>query len=148
MKAQHLIPILFLEAFCTVSAQTNTIHTEPASIELEASNILNVKGRDAFVPPPPGSIQFDDSQPTIDVQDFLQVYKSMSGLELVIDSRAAKIHTPFKSHAKKTDWFTRANALKLIETNYLEEAGIVITHIDDKRVSVTYNDALPIKKQP
>jgi len=97
---------------------------------------------------PPGTIHFDDSQPTIDVQGILQIYKPMSGLELVVDSRAAQIHTRFLSHAKNTDQFTRAEALKLIEKNLLEDAGIVITHIDDKRVSVTYNDALPIKKQP
>ena len=97
---------------------------------------------------PPGTIHFDDSQPTIDVQGILQIYKPMSGLELVIDSRAAQIHTRYLSHVKITDQFTRTEALKLIEKNLLEDAGIVITHIDNKRVSVTYNDALPIKKQP
>ena len=82
------------------------------------------------------------------MQGILQIYKPMSGLELVIDSRAAQIHTRYLSHVKITDQFTRTEALKLIEKNLLEDAGIVITHIDNKRVSVTYNDALPIKKQP
>jgi hypothetical protein len=94
---------------------------------------------------PVGSFHFDDSQ-KIDVQGILQIYKAMSELELVIDSRAAQIHTPIVSHAKLTDSFTTVEALKLMEKNLLEEAGIVIIHLDDKRVSVTYNDALPIKK--
>ena len=34
MKIQHLIPIMFLAAFCTVSAQTNTAPTESRSIKL------------------------------------------------------------------------------------------------------------------
>ena len=80
------------------------------------------------------------------MQGILQIYKPMSGLELVIDSRAAQVHTPILSHVKQTESFTRAEALKLMEKNLLEEAGVVITHLDDKRVSVTYNDALPIKK--
>ena len=36
--------------------------------------------------------------------------------------------------------------MKLIEKAMLEQAGIVITHLDDKRASVTCNDALPIPK--
>lgn len=95
-------------------------------------------------PPPVGGIQFDDTQ-QIDVQGVLQLYKAMSQLQLVVDSRAAQIHTTIKSGAKREQSFTRPEALKLIEKNLLEEAGVVLTHIDEKRVSVTYNDALPIK---
>ena len=35
MKLQHLIPILFLAASCTASAQTNTAPTESKSIKLD-----------------------------------------------------------------------------------------------------------------
>lgn len=31
-----------------------------------------------------------------------------------------------------------------MEDALIKQAGIVITHLDDKSVSVTYNDALPI----
>ncbi len=93
---------------------------------------------------PVGSIHFDDSK-QIDAQGMLQIYMAMSGRQLVIDSRAAQIHTTIKSHVKFDEQFTHDEALKLIEKNLLEEAAIAITPIDDKRVSVTYNDALPTK---
>jgi hypothetical protein len=91
-----------------------------------------------------GTIHFDDSQ-QIDAQGILQIYMAMSGRQLVIDSRAAQIHTTIKSHVKIEQRFTHDEALKLIEKNLLEEAAIIITPIDGKRVSVTYNDALPTK---
>ena len=91
-------------------------------------------------------IHFDDSQ-KIDVQGVLQIYKPLSGFELVIDSHAAKVVTPITYGVPNTKSFSRDEAIKLMEKTLLEEAGIVFTHLDDKRVSVTYNDALPIKKQ-
>ena len=39
MKIQHLIPILFLAAFCTVSAQTNIAPAESKSIKLDTNGI-------------------------------------------------------------------------------------------------------------
>jgi len=39
---------------------------------------------------------------------------------------------------------TKAEALKLMEKALIEQGGVVITRLDDKRASVTYNDALPI----
>jgi hypothetical protein len=42
--------------------------------------------------------------------------------------------------------YSRAEALKFMEKTLLEQAGIVITHLDNKQLSVTYNDALPIKQ--
>jgi len=81
-----------------------------------------------------------------DVQDALRVYKQMSGLELVIDSRAAKIHTPIAFSQAYSAMYRPIDATRYLEKILLERAGIVITHLDDKRVSVTYNDALPVNK--
>ena len=87
-----------------------------------------------------------DSSLKNDVQMTLQLYKAMFGLELLIDSRAAQVKTPIIWQVKVTDGFTGDEARKFMEKTLLEQSGIVITRLDDKRVSVTYNDALPIKK--
>jgi len=39
MKIQHIIPILLLAGFCTVSAQTNNTPAEPISIKLDNNGI-------------------------------------------------------------------------------------------------------------
>jgi hypothetical protein len=41
----------------------------------------------------------------------------------------------------------KSELMKSIERDLIEQAGIVITRLDDKRASVTYNDALPITQQ-
>jgi hypothetical protein len=87
-----------------------------------------------------------DSSVHNDVQMTLQLYKVMFGVELLIDSRAAQVKTPIVWPVKVSEGFTEDEARKLMEKTLLEQSGIVITHLDDKRVSVTYNDALPIKK--
>ena len=59
------------------------------------------------------------------VGQVLPIYKELSGLELVVDSRVKNVR---------------------IEKELLEQAGVIITHLDDKRASVTCNDALTITK--
>jgi hypothetical protein len=88
---------------------------------------------------------FDDSQ-KIDVQGVLVLYKAISNSELLIDSCAAKVVTPIKYAVEAGKSFSKEEALKLMEKTLLEKAGIVLTRLDEKRVSVTYNDALPIRK--
>jgi hypothetical protein len=88
---------------------------------------------------------FEDSQ-KIDVQGVLVIYKAIASSELLIDSRAAKVVTPIKYEVEVGKSFSKEEALKLMEKTLLEKAGIVLTRLDEKRVSVTYNDALPIKK--
>lgn len=88
---------------------------------------------------------FDDSQ-KIDVQGVLVIYKAISSSELLIDSRAAKVVTPIKYEVEVGKSFSKEEALKLMEKTLLEKAGIVLTRLHEKSVSVTYNDALPIKK--
>jgi hypothetical protein len=94
-----------------------------------------------------GGIHFDDSK-KIDAQGVLVIYQAISQLELIVDSRAKEVHPLIIYHVKFGKAFTKSEALKLMEKTLLEEAGIVITHLDDKRASVTYNDAIPIKKEP
>jgi hypothetical protein len=73
----------------------------------------------------------------------LQFYKEVTGLELVSDSRVRTVRHLITVQAKTTRIEEMA---KLLEKTLLEQAAIVITHLDAKRASVTYNDALPITK--
>ncbi len=85
-----------------------------------------------------GSIDFKGAP----VQQVLDLYKALSGLDLFVDSRVKTIPTPIKLQFSGT----KLEALKRIEKALLEQSRIVITHLDEKRVSVTYNDALPIAR--
>jgi type II secretory pathway component GspD/PulD (secretin) len=71
-------------------------------------------------------------------------YKKMSGLEFIVDSHVKRVTSPVT--LKTTTPLTKGEALKLIQTALLTQAGIVITPLDDKRVSVTFNDALSITR--
>ena len=79
----------------------------------------------------------------VPASEVLTIYKKMSGLEFVIDSHVKQVTSPV---TLKTTPLTKAEALKLIQTALLTQAGIVIMPLDDKRVSVTFNDALPITR--
>ena len=68
----------------------------------------------------------------------------MSGLEFVVDSHAKRVTSPVTF--KTITPLKKEDALKLIQSALLKQAGIVITPLDDKRVSVTFNDALPIAR--
>jgi hypothetical protein len=72
----------------------------------------------------------------------LEVYKAITKLEMITDSRVKTLHTPITLKTERP--VSKEEGTKLIEKAVLEQAGIVITHLDDKRVSVTFNDALPI----
>jgi len=77
----------------------------------------------------------------VDVSQALSIYQKMSGLELFIDSRA-RVEMLIKIQASVP--MTKADTLKLIEKSLVTQAGMVITRLDDKRASVTFNDALTI----
>jgi type II secretory pathway component GspD/PulD (secretin) len=85
-----------------------------------------------------GSLDFKSAG----VDQVLPLYKSMSGLELFIDSRVKQVG--FTINLRSSAPLTKAQAVKQIEKALLEQARVVITRLDDKRASVTYNDALPI----
>ena len=86
---------------------------------------------------PKGALNFINVQPF----QVLNVYSHMSGLTLIEDSRVRQIHRPIQIHAAGV---SSGEAMKLMEDALIKQAGIVITHLDNKSVSVTYNDALPI----
>ena len=79
----------------------------------------------------------------IDAQTIIAVYAKLSGFELITDSRAKGIHTLISVQAYE---ITQGQQICLVEKGLKEQAGIVITHLDEKRAAVTYDSALPIKK--
>jgi hypothetical protein len=82
------------------------------------------------------------------VQDALQLYKDTArscGFDVIVDSRVANVHKPINFSQAYSAMYRPIDSARYLEKKLLDEAGIVITHLDDKRVSVTYNDALPIK---
>jgi hypothetical protein len=89
---------------------------------------------------PPGEIHWQGILAT----SALAIYKELTHAELIVDSRAQQIGTAIFLETEKP--VSDAEATKLIKRAFLEQAGLVITHLDGERVSVTYNDALPIKK--
>ena len=90
----------------------------------------------------PGGVIDLQGLPTPNV---LSLYQKMSGLELVIDSRARQVESPITLKAGSP--ITKSDLLKLVEKTLIEQAAIVITKLDDKRASVTFNDAL-LKLRP
>ena len=87
-----------------------------------------------------GVIKFE----SVPVPQLLSAYKAMSGLELVIDSRAKTLISSVTVQSSAP--LTKTEALKLIEKALVEQAGVVITPLDDRQASVTFNDALPITR--
>jgi type II secretory pathway component GspD/PulD (secretin) len=88
---------------------------------------------------PRGTINFTN----VDVLQVLQLYKDVTGLNLVSDSRVRTVRHQITLQAKA---IAKEEMAKLLEKALLEQAAIVITPLDGKRASVTYNDALPITK--
>jgi type II secretory pathway component GspD/PulD (secretin) len=78
-----------------------------------------------------------------DVNDVLQVYQQASGSKLIVDSRVKQGRPPVTLRASGP--LAPGALLKLLEKTLLEQAAVVITPLDGRRVSVTYNDALPIR---
>ena len=76
------------------------------------------------------------------VDQVLRLYQSTSGLELFVDSHVNKLGCTVNLRSSAP--LTKTEALKRIEQALLDQARVVITRLDDKRASVTCNDALPI----
>lgn len=76
------------------------------------------------------------------INEVLNTYKDFAKVELVMASDIQNIH----GITLHTAAVSPEVAQHLIEQTLLKQAGIVITRLDDKRVSVTYNDYL--KYQP
>jgi hypothetical protein len=76
------------------------------------------------------------------VKQVLPIYKSLSGAELVIASNVQRVYSTITVDTPPGKQLDKAEAMKLIEKALIDQAGIILTRLDDKRVSVTYNDAL------
>lgn len=74
----------------------------------------------------------------------LSTYEKLSGLELIIDSHVKTVSSLIKLRIEGSR--SKEELLKLLREALLNQAGIVITRLDDKRESVTFNDALPVTK--
>jgi hypothetical protein len=77
-------------------------------------------------------------------QQALGLYEHISGLALIQDSHVVSVHKLIHLHGSMS---SRSEVMKFIEKDLMEQAGIVITRLDDKRASATYNDALPITQK-
>jgi hypothetical protein len=73
--------------------------------------------------------------------EVLDVYKAATKQELIVASNVR-----LSNHNITLHFFGSSEAVPpLIEQALLKQAGIVITRLDDKRASVTYNDHLELQ---
>jgi hypothetical protein len=89
----------------------------------------------------------EDQQPMIDfanlaVDKVLLYYKQSSGCDLIESSDVIKQYHREISIRKSG---SKEEILKSLEKVLAEQTGVVITRLDDARVSVTFNDSLTIK---
>jgi len=75
------------------------------------------------------------------VNVLLDVYTHVSGLELVAASNISQMGSKV---VVLPDSHGGGDLLRQIEKALLDQRGILITRLDDKRASVTYNDALKV----
>ena len=79
----------------------------------------------------------------VPANQILPVYKAIAKVELVEASNVQDVHTGIT--LQTTEPLSQEAAQHLLEQTLLKQAGIVITRLDDKRVSVTYNDQLKLE---
>lgn len=85
-----------------------------------------------------GSIKFVN----VSVSDALETSKAVAKCDLIIASDVRRANHSINVHAKGV---SREVVEQMIKQALLKQAGIVITRLDDKRVSVTYNDKLELQ---
>jgi hypothetical protein len=78
-----------------------------------------------------------------DLHNVLSFYKQASGLELDVSSQVE--HLPWGIRLITTNAIPKSQFAQMIEKALREQAGVIITRLDDKTASVTYNDRLPAK---
>ena len=83
-----------------------------------------------------GVFKFTDA----DISKVLDAYRAATGLDLVVASNIEK--APGKVSLESKGQTSASEAARLIERALLDQAGVIITRLDNKRASVTYNDAL------
>src|SRR5580765_5740375 len=77
----------------------------------------------------------------VTVSTVLPIYRDLSGAELVVSSEVKRLVTPVTIGPAGP--LKKEEAMKLIEKELLDQAGVLITKLDKTRISVTHNDALP-----
>ena len=78
----------------------------------------------------------------VPVDKVLEVYKASAKSQLIIASDVRRANHSITLHAGGV---SREVLQQMIEQALLKQAGIVITRLDDKRVSITYNDKLELE---
>jgi hypothetical protein len=76
------------------------------------------------------------------VNQSLTLYALFAGKKLVTSSHALNLKTTITLQPDVD--LKLSQAIALLEKAFREQAGVVVTRLDDQRISVTYNDALPI----
>jgi hypothetical protein len=112
----------------------------PTSASLFALALLAVRLCAFSAAGAPGSVDFKNAE----LSQVLEIYQSMSGMELIIDPSVKALPRPINL---KTDAATREEGLKLIEKALNEQAAVVITPLSAKRASVTCTNVIP-KRPP
>ncbi len=82
----------------------------------------------------------------MEASDMFQIYQQLSGLEVVISPGAmsASKRTVTVSVSGNTP-MTNAEVCQLLEKALREQTALIITKTDDKKATVTFDAALPIK---
>jgi len=94
----------------------------------------------------------DDTNVVSAVMDFegvppsqvLAIYEKISGLQVIVDSRVKRVDSRITLRLVGAPPPPKEEVLRQMRAAFLKQAGIVITRLDAKRESVTFNDALPI----
>lgn len=76
----------------------------------------------------------------VPVSCVLDQYKKFDGRELIIATNIDRLSAEIS--CGETGELTNSDILRIMERALREQAGVVITPLDDKRLSVTYNEAL------
>ena len=87
---------------------------------------------------PMGALYFK----AMDVVQVLPIYAEMLQKKLVISPLVKKVRNTIT--LGPVNGLTTAEGLRLIEKALREQAGVVITKIDEKTVLVSYDDSLPV----
>jgi hypothetical protein len=91
------------------------------------------------------TISYNINFVNVPVGKVLDYYKELMGLDLVISTDVPLTRQGITVRAVNMNT-SRDAVAKLVEQSLLKQTGIVITRLDGKRASVTYNDQLPLQK--
>ena len=93
---------------------------------------------------PPGNIDFTGAPAGQVIQIYKEYVQNAEHATVFIDSRVRDLFRPvtFKNETA----LTNEEVIKQLEKILLEQAGVVCTRLDGKKISVTFNDALPISR--